>query len=207
MNKYIDTVVVLGGSLKKEKEKWRTTHFDEGDNFGGLGDRLRVVAAYYLYKKNPNTPIITIGGRGKLEGVTDAPAVSEVIKEELIDFGVPEEKIVTETKSGNTLEGLIALQEIILKENYARSTVISNEYHVPRIKVMIECSDKLSTLLNMLSLGTLNLLSAESVCLDNEKTKWESLIQNAYQSELIKKRIRLETQGVEDIKKGRYVLK
>src|SRR3989344_4629711 len=103
MEKKINAIVVLGGSLKKENNVWRTTNFNEGDNFGSLGDRLRVVSAHYLYQKNPDTIIIVLGGRGKLTGIQDSPPVSEVIKSELVAFGVPKEKIVIETKSGNTL--------------------------------------------------------------------------------------------------------
>jgi len=55
MDKIEQAIYILGGGLKKEADgKWRTTNYDEpGDNFGISGDRLRVVAAGYLYKNNP----------------------------------------------------------------------------------------------------------------------------------------------------------
>ena len=60
-------IIILGGSIIKDEHtgKWRTTYFDEqGDNYGALGDHLRVEAAVYLFKNNPNTLIIASGGKG-----------------------------------------------------------------------------------------------------------------------------------------------
>ena len=47
MNIVFNAIAVLGGNLVKDQSgKWRTTNFEEGDIFGALGDRLRVVAAH-----------------------------------------------------------------------------------------------------------------------------------------------------------------
>jgi len=101
MNNFVNkktAIVILGGGLKKDADgRWRTTNYDEsGDNFGVSGDRLRVVAANYLYKNNQEQLIIASGGKGQLKNIPGAPAVSEVLKRELIELGVPEEKIIEE---------------------------------------------------------------------------------------------------------------
>lgn len=205
MRMQLTTIAILAGGLVKDINGWRTTWFNEGDNFGGLGDRLRVVAASYLYKKNPETLIVVVGGKGQLSAIKDAPAVSEVISKELVDLGVPAEKIITETKSRNTLEGLIAVQEIICVAEYTCIALITNEYHLPRVAAMIGYSGKLNNILNLCSLGKFDLLSAEKICLDIDKSRWQSVIQKAYKSESIQQRIRNEVRGVNDLKKGRYV--
>lgn len=204
MEKSRDVIFILGGSLKKDENGWRTTFFNEGDNFGGLGDRLRVVAASYIHKKNPDTLFVVVGGKGRLSTIKDAPAVSEVILKELIDLGVSAKKIIQESQSENTFAGLVAIQRMIQEGNYQRVLLLSNEFHLPRIQTMIECVNQLHFLFRLLSFGMLNFLSAEKICVDNDKIEWEPIIRKAYESESMRKRLSNEARGVEDIKKGRY---
>lgn len=206
-----DVIVILGGNLKKNKNGWRITNFDEGDNFGVLGDRLRVVAGRYLYarasKNNPDVFIIVLGGKGQLKNIKGAPDTAEVLKKELIKFGVSSKKIIEEKKSGNTFEQLLALNKIAVKRDLKNAVLISNRYHLPRVKTMIEFySNRLKFLSVMLAAGNLKLVSAEKVCVAHNKDKWYEIIRKTYASEGMKKRMQLEKQGIKDLKEGMYKL-
>ena len=206
MNNFVNkktAIVILGGGLKKDETgKWRTTNYNEpGDNFGVSGDRLRVVAAGYLYKNNPQQIIIASGGKGQLKDIEDAPTVSEVIKKELIELGVPEEKIVEENNSGNAYQQLQEIEKIINKMQLKNVSILSSDWNLPRIKEMLVT---FSDLKEISKLAEVEFLSAEKICLKFDREKWQKIIDEAYKSEGLKKRIELEKKGVQDIKEGRY---
>ena len=193
-------IIILGGNLKKDKGgRWRTTSFSEGDGFGALGDRLRVIAGEYLYKENKGRIIFALGGHGQLKN-TGAPPISEAIKEELVERGIPESGIITETESGSTWRQLRKLGELIKSYKLTDVILISNKYHIPRIAEMIRRDDGLS---NFQKEGIIITKSAESILI-NKEPKWKSKIKSVYCSENMKKRIALEEKGVRDIKEGKY---
>ena len=196
--------MILGGGLTKEKGRWRTTNFDEGDKFGALGDRLRVVAGHYLYQENPEQTIIASGGRGQIKKGSSEPATATVIKKELSELGVPDDRIIKATKNKNTFTELIELQKIIEEKNLETIMVISNKYHLPRLQAMIEYCPELSKLKKMNAASRLIFKSAEEIVLAREPEIWRETISRAYRSQAMKERIKLEKKGVKDIKLGRY---
>ena len=205
-----DAIIILSGFLKKDgKTGWRTTNFNEGKNFKGLGDRLRIVAGAHSYKevtlKNPRVVVLVSGGSGSLRKISDAPAVSDIMKKELIALHVPRIKIIKEKNSRNTFENLLESDKICAKRRWRSAIIISNEYHLPRIKTMIEYyADKMPHLASMFFAGWLKLMPAEKICLSHDRQKWAIAIKKAYKSRVMKKRLQLEKQGVADIKKGGY---
>lgn len=206
--KYNKAIAVLGGGLVKEKGKWRTTNFnDKGDKFGALGDRLRVVAASYLYKDNPEQIIIASGGRGQVKRGSDEPAVAIVIKKELEELGVPTNKIIKETKSKNTCAELIELQKIIKERGLKIIIIISNKYHLPRLQAMVKYCPNLAELKKMFAISKLTLKSAEDILIKHDPAAWRKIIAKAYNSAGTKERIKLEKKGVKDIKAGKYKFK
>ncbi len=208
MSSRLDAVVILGGGLKKDKTGWRTTNFNEGDNFGALGDRLRVEAGYLSYvdncKFNADLLILTSGGKGQLKNIAGAPTIASVLKKELLGLGVPPGAIITEEKSGNSYQQLKELAAIISSSGWNQVAIISNRYHLPRVRAMIESFRDLDLLKTLLFDGNLKLLSAEEVLIDKEPKKWRDSIAATYQSQSMKERIALEQKGVEQIKAGSY---
>jgi hypothetical protein len=198
-------IVVLGGGLTKENNKWRTTAFsDKGDNFGICGGRLRVVAASLLYKKRVGRLIISSGGKGQLKNIPNVPAVSIVVKNELIDLGVPAEKIIEENSSDNTFQQLLGFNKIINKNNLGKIIIISNKFHLPRLQAMIKCNSKLFGLKRMIDNSKLELKSAEEILLKYEPDIWRKIIEKAYKSKEMKERVELENKGICQIKDGTY---
>jgi len=195
-------VIVLGGGLKKEADdRWRTTNFgEEGDNFGEMGDRLRVLAAAELYRQDSQVIFVASGGRGQFENVPGAPAVGTVMKKELEDLGVPSDKIKEEIKSGSTREQLQELMKLISEAKPEEIKIVSSRWHLPRVKAMIENFAELNFLKNQ----TIELISAEDVLIHQDEKKWRPIIEKAYNSEGMKKRIEKEKQGAKDIESGQY---
>ena len=64
--------------------------------------------------------------------------ILKVIKDELIELGVKPEDIVCEKSSGSTFEQLLELGDIAGKESLEALTIITNEYHLPRVKALVQ---------------------------------------------------------------------
>jgi len=195
-----ETVFVLGGTVKQNPDTtWRTTSFEEkGDNFGVTGDYVRPKAAALLYKKNHNIQFFVSGGRGQNKNIDGAPSVASVMAKELISYGVPSDVIEEEGKSESSLEQLKYCAKIVQERNLEHVSILSNEYHLPRIQVMLERFNELKSLQNA------QLLSAESILVNEEPQVWKDTIKKAYDSDAMQKRIELEKQGIDDILKNKY---
>lgn len=206
MDKINTIIVIFGGGLKKDDAtgRWRTTNFDEGDRFGVQGDRLRVVAGSMLAEDYPKSTVIALGGRGQLKDIPDAPAVADVIKRELIELGVAEDRITAERESGSTYQQLVAFQSMLPAGNNRDLILISNRYNIPRIEAMIGYAPGLDALKDLFQNQKIKLKSAEDVAIEREPQVWEEVIGRAYQSEAMRKRARLEEKGVAEIKAGTY---
>ena len=114
---------------------------------------------------------------------------------------MPKNKILTETKSGKTSSQLWELAKILKQKKIKEITLISNGYHLPRIKTMIKYLPKLNQFYQKIKI---KFVAAEKVILAADKRKWQSVIKTAYQSQALKDRIKLEKQGIKDLTMGRY---
>ncbi len=93
-----------------------------------LSERLDKAIA--VYQKDPTPPImIPSGGKGSDESISEAEAMAEYLRE----HGIPEEQILMEDTSKNTMENLINSRELIEARpgNHYTALVTSN-YHVFR---------------------------------------------------------------------------
>lgn len=196
-----EVIFIMGGGLVKDAGVWRTTNFNEGDNFGISGDRLRVLAAAYLYKKNKNLFFIALGGRGQLKKIPGSPAVAKVIKKELVNLAIPAKKIRIETRSGNTYGQLKALKVIITKHKISQAAIISNQHHLRRIKAMLALAPAVKGIQKM---AKIKLIAAETVVLKYGGRKWKKIIDRVRRSQAMKERNKLERTGVRQIKRGTY---
>lgn len=199
MIKKYDALAILGGGLKNDNGRWRTTNFNESDDFGIAGDRIRVVAGAILFLRNLSDIIIALGGRGQYESILGVPPIAEVLKQELIELGVPHNKIILEIQSGNTHQQLKFVNLLVKLKNMGTVCIISNEWHLPRIRAILEHSPYLEGLASHLEL-----LSGEEIAIQYDKANWESIIIKARRSNEMKKRIALEQKGIIDIKEERY---
>lgn len=204
-------IVVLGGGLMQTVYGWRTTNFDERDEFGVLGDSLRVHAGAVLYAEakyeHQDALVLACGGRGQLKSLPDAPTVSSVIKKELVVLGVYEGDIRTEEQSGNTFEQLTEFQKMARAHQWGEAALVSNDYHLPRIQAFIECAPNLAPLRRRYQDGRLSLVSAERTLVAHDAKTWRRIIASAYASKAMQERRAIEREGVEEIRAGRYQFK
>lgn len=122
----VDYVVVLGGRVRGETPS------------RSLYERIKKAAEYL--KEHENIKVVASGGKGKGEEISE----SEAIKRELIKAGIPENRIITEDKSVNTVENLkftlekIKENESENKEKKFKILIVTNDYHLYRAKKIAE---------------------------------------------------------------------
>jgi len=197
-------IVVIGGGLVKVGENWKTIDFKEGgDDFAPSNDRWRVEAGAVLWHKNPEYVIIASGGRGQLSKIPGVPTLAEVIKKELEELGVSGE-IIKEEKSGNTLEQLQELGDLISTKDLKEVIILSNEWQIPRIKAIFELYPGLKEVFKNVSV---KFVSAEDVLIEADRETWQVKVEEARGNLEMKKRFDLEKHGVEQIKNGTYKFK
>ena len=102
----------------------------------GKALQKRLNTAYELYEGCPDALIIVSGGQGDNEVRPEA----EAMKEYLVEKGIPEEQIIEEDKSRNTIQNIQYSFEIIDEMELLDYTVVSvsNAFHIPRIILLCE---------------------------------------------------------------------
>jgi len=127
---------------------WRQAHTDEArpaDAIVVLGAaqywgrpspvlKARLDHALGLYKRRLAPRIITTGGLGAGARFTEA----EVAREYLAEQGVPVELITVELQGQSTAQSAVAVAEIMDRMELTSCIVVSDDYHIHRIKHMLE---------------------------------------------------------------------
>lgn len=95
----------------------------------------RLDKAIELYSDFKNKPKIIVSG-GYTAKVPDSEA--SLMKQYLLDRGIPEEMIVMEDKSTTTIQNLeysaIKIRKIWRKDSRPRVIIVTSDYHIPRTK-------------------------------------------------------------------------
>ncbi len=94
--------------------------------------RERLNEAVRLYEAGRIKSVVVTGGVGRLGG----PSESSVGKEYLIDKGIPESKIFTESGSRTTWENLVNAKEVCENEKIESVLVVSDPLHMRRAMAM-----------------------------------------------------------------------
>lgn len=89
--------------------------------------RRRLDRAMDYLRANPDTLAIVSGGQGGNEPIAEA----EGMRQYLLEAGIEEERILTESRSRNTRENLAFSAELIDREN-GRTVIVSNNFHMFR---------------------------------------------------------------------------
>ena len=96
--------------------------------------QARLNHALFLYLKGLAPRIITTGGAGGDPVFTEG----SVGRSYLSDHGVPPEAIVVERDAGSTAQSVAAVAEIMRRMNLRSAIVVSDGYHIFRVKKMLE---------------------------------------------------------------------
>lgn len=110
---HADYMIVLGARVKGETPS--------------LSLRYRIDRAAQYLEDNPQTIAIVSGGKGKGENLSEA----EVMKRELIAYGISENRILMEAKSTSTEEN-IAFSKKLIPAEAKRGLLVTNDYHIYR---------------------------------------------------------------------------
>lgn len=110
---HADYLIVLGARVKGEAPS--------------LSLRYRIDRAAQYLEDNPQTIAIVSGGKGNGENMSEA----EVMKLELIEYGIPEHRILMEDKSTSTEEN-IAFSKTFIPAKAKKGLIVTNDYHVYR---------------------------------------------------------------------------
>lgn len=185
------TIFILGGFLSKKRDaKYASDRLSY----------LRVLAGYYLYEKTSGkdkVELIVSGGKGIYRGIPGIPPVATVMKRELITLGIRPKEIKI-NKTDFTYPELFWLKKHIAGE---KAFIVSNAYHLPRIRTMIDLLPELAELKTRATP-----ISAEKIVGKCNK-KMRSKINNLNKSPEIKKIIASEKRGIKDLKNGNYKFK
>lgn len=197
-------IAILGGGMIKEGGRWRTTRYAEiGDKNGVSGDRLRVVAAADLYSENKDAVFIVSGGYGQYTKVPGVPTLARLLANELIELGVPRQKIIEEDESNTTYEQLLCIPRILQKFFLNRVHIITNRWHIPRVKAFMKYSQTVQLLFKAIHVS---FIDAEQVVIEHHP-EMKDEIAVALKSKLLRARIKKEREGIVAIKLGTYQFK
>jgi uncharacterized SAM-binding protein YcdF (DUF218 family) len=118
----VQAIVVLGGGA--------VTYDEAGARLSTLSDAsaLRALEGIRLYRLlNPNWMVVSGGPSG-----VRAEPESDVMRQALINLGIPPERILEESTSGNTYEQAINLRRLLGNQSIQRFVLVTSEVHMPR---------------------------------------------------------------------------
>jgi len=94
----------------------------------------RLNHALFLYLQNMAPRILTTGGSGGDLTFTEG----EVSRAYLSQHGVPSEAVMVESEGASTVESIAAAAEIMRRMNLKSCIVVSDGYHIYRVKKMLQ---------------------------------------------------------------------
>ena len=112
--------IVLGAKVKKGQ-------------IPSLALRYRLEAALEYANKYHNVKLVVTGGQGPDEDIEEAV----VMKEYLMENGIPESRIIVEDQSTSTYENLLFSQQL-LPDSVTSVTIITSDFHLQRAKIIAE---------------------------------------------------------------------
>jgi uncharacterized SAM-binding protein YcdF (DUF218 family) len=122
-NTVYDVVIVLGGGVDAPTSA-KTRQLE----LNAAGDR--VVMGYALFKSGQAKNILISGGA--VFPAPGLPAEANIVRETLIDWGVPAENVIAEPSSRNTRENAVESLRIVREKNWTRVLLVTSAAHMPR---------------------------------------------------------------------------
>ena len=204
MSYQFDIIHLLAAGIKQlPSGKWVSTDLTlEDDRIGSPGGTLRILASGVLLRAFPESVIFTGGGKGYdvPDDTTDErPLLSAILSDELIEEGVPPQRIVLEHNSNNTYQELQELERYVATQSGKRVGIVTNRWHARRLNTILEMKFP-----KLVSIESIEIQTAEDILIADDSLRWQASIDSAYQSDWIKKRVMMEEKGIAEIKAGTY---
>lgn len=116
-----DVVVVLGGAVRQVGEP-------AVENLTRASDRL--LRAARLYRAGKVEAVLAVGGN--LSWMREAAPESALMRELLVEWGVPRDAILLETRSQTTRENALFAAEILAAQDWERVLLVTSAGHMRR---------------------------------------------------------------------------
>lgn len=202
--------VLSGGTDFHKNQGFRSPSYS-GADFTGLasGSRMRVIAADEIGKIFPDVTLVTTGKTNEPGFPNDA----RVLADELVERGTSPEQIMLEEKSVSVLTELVQMVKMAIEKEWQRVAAITNDYHVPRVKVMYQKLETIEGLCNEEEIATIlefkqeggqvSVVSAEDI-LSVTSDHYKALIEKAESTDAYRARVESEEKGIQDLLNGTY---
>lgn len=214
-----DAIMVLGGNIRPEDGTFvPTTYADTDRSDGMLGGHMRVIAAACLFLAGKSDTIAFSTGTSDqtLEDYgpsvpTEASVYRQAFEKTLAELrprfpqadSRKEPIIALEDRSKNTESNIYGCYKLINEHGWRRAAFLSSDAHIERIeglcyydKMKVQKPDSVD----------LSFISAEKVVQEILPGAYDEEIAQAWNSEIGRKRIAIEANGVAAIKAGTYFL-
>ncbi len=214
-----DAIFIFSGGVKKvaqpsEKIEYISTDYSDSDPYGMLAGKARVDAAAVVSRYFPDTKIVTTTHSPSPDKSIDATILhAYVLSDELKRLGVPEEQIILEVKSTNTLTELQEMVKLIAHHQWHHVGIISFELHAKRTGKMLNHLAELSDLADQelqeslvyveKAKPSVVIVKAEDIVL-GISSHYKHLIEYARTTSSYHKRLESERRGIEAIEKRTY---
>lgn len=192
MNISPEAIVVPTGGTKRDKDgNYHSTSYDDGDAFGTLGGYVRVEAAAELARMYPETMVVTTG-KGAGDGIS--PSHAMVMENELVALGIESKRVIREEDSTTTRSNIEQALKIANKYKWSSIIFVSNEYHLPRLRAMLE----------ILGLAIkIDFVAAEDV-ISKIRPEFGKIFKNIKITPAYKRRLESEARGIQALNSGEY---
>ncbi|MDO8576469.1 MAG: ElyC/SanA/YdcF family protein [bacterium] len=175
---------------------------------GGKGD---VIAAAEAAKYFPDAMVVTdTRDRDESRG---RPTHARIYAEEIERLGVPKERILLEEISTSTITELVELIKLSAVRNWKHVAVIVNDFHRARTEEMLARLPSLADpndrdftdALRQFKArgGEIACVTAEEILLIRDP-RYARLLDKVRNTEVYKARVRVEEQGIRDLREGTY---
>jgi len=212
-----DAFFVLGGGVVKNTKTGepKSGSYRDNDTHNLLsGSKARVVAAAELHQYFPEAAVVANSSL-KNEKTSNA----QLFAKEMIERGVDESKVILQQNSYNTFTEMLELVRMIVDNNWKHAVVVTNEFQIPRARIMLEKIDELHDPNNYWQRSeiqkaldqfrkikdsvTVSFVSAEDA-LPIKSSKYIRIVAEAKASPGWQARVASEQQGVGQIERGEY---
>lgn len=191
------TLVIIGAYPHFKDGVWRSSGVgDPGDHAGPTFDRFRVLAGAALSARYPEAPLILSGGAQHV----GEDSCAAVLRRELLELGVEESRMRLEERSQSVHQQLYEIGLLAQRNALGHLLVVTNEWHHPRLKAMVEHAPKLEMWREL----SWERVDAEQVMLESGNTEWAGLVAAERSHPTLAPRIAMEEQGVRQVIDGTY---
>lgn len=214
-----DVIFVLSGGVKKVTQssgepEYISTDYSDSDPYGMLAGKARVDAAAEMSHYFPTTKIVTTSHGPSPDKSSNTFVIhAYVLAHELRQLGVPEENIIFEIKSTDTLTELQEMVKLVARHQWRRVGIITFELHAKRTATMLDHLEELSDFADpelresFAYIGaekpSFVIVTSEDILL-NINSHYKYLIEHARTTLPYQRRLEAERAGIEAIENRTY---